>query len=46
MTGIDDPYEEPTDAEITLDTSTMSIDDAIAYVLSELSAEDWIEPRL
>jgi sulfate adenylyltransferase len=45
MTGIDDPYEEPTDAEITLDTSTMSIDDAINYVLAELSAEGWIDAR-
>ncbi|HEY1488247.1 MAG TPA: adenylyl-sulfate kinase [Micromonosporaceae bacterium] len=46
MTGIDDPYETPVDAEITLDTSTMTIDDAIAYVLTELSQEGWIDPRL
>jgi sulfate adenylyltransferase len=45
MTGIDDPYEEPTDAEIVLDTSTMTIDEAIAFVLNELAAEGWIERR-
>jgi sulfate adenylyltransferase len=45
MTGIDDPYETPTDAEITLDTSTMSIDAGIAYVLEQLATEGWIERK-
>lgn len=45
MTGIDDPYEVPTDAEITLDTSTMSIDEAIEFVLAHLATEGWISPR-
>ena len=26
MTGIDDPYEEPTDAELVLDTTDVSVD--------------------
>jgi sulfate adenylyltransferase len=44
MTGIDDPYEPPTDAEIVLDTSEMSIDAAVAQVLTHLAGEGWIEP--
>jgi sulfate adenylyltransferase len=43
MTGIDDPYETPTDADITLDTSTMAIDEAVAYVLAQLADEGWID---
>ena len=42
MTGVDDPYEEPTDAEITLDTTTTTIDEAVAFVMEQLAAEDWI----
>jgi sulfate adenylyltransferase len=45
MTGIDDPYETPTDAEVTLDTSVMAIDQAITYVADQLAAEGWISPR-
>jgi sulfate adenylyltransferase len=45
MTGVDDPYEVPADAEITLDTSMMSIDEAIAIVLSQLAGEGWIDRR-
>ena len=26
MTGVDDPYEEPTDAELVLDTSDLSVE--------------------
>ncbi|HKD99292.1 MAG TPA: adenylyl-sulfate kinase [Micromonosporaceae bacterium] len=45
MTGIDDPYEEPTDADIVLDTSTVAIDQAVATVLARLAEEGWIDPR-
>jgi len=33
FTGIDDPYETPEDAEIVVDTSTTSLDDAVEAVL-------------
>jgi sulfate adenylyltransferase len=46
MTGIDDPYEEPTDADIVIDTTEQSIDDAVATVLARLTADGWIEGRL
>ncbi len=45
MTGIDDPYEEPTDADLVIDTSVMSIEDAVVTVLDLLAADGWIEPR-
>jgi sulfate adenylyltransferase len=37
FTGIDDPYEAPTDADLVLDTSVVSLDDAVAQVLNLLS---------
>lgn len=46
MTGIDDPYEEPTDADLVLDTSQMTIDQAVAAVLVHLTETGWVEPRL
>ncbi|MGE0554495.1 MAG: 3'(2'),5'-bisphosphate nucleotidase CysQ [Gemmatimonadales bacterium] len=36
FTGIDDPYEAPTDAEIELDTGTLSVEAAVARVLEAL----------
>jgi sulfate adenylyltransferase len=45
MTGVDDPYEAPTDADVVVDTSVMSIDDAIGMVLTRLADEGWIAPR-
>lgn len=38
MTGIDDPYEPPLDADLTIDTSTMSVDEAAELLLSQLPA--------
>jgi sulfate adenylyltransferase len=45
MTGIDDPYEPPTDADIVVDTTGMKISEAIALVLRHLGAHGWIDPR-
>ncbi len=45
MTGIDDPYEEPTDADIVVDTSRVSVDAGIGMVLERLADEGWIAPR-
>ncbi|MDQ1695669.1 MAG: sulfate adenylyltransferase [Frankiaceae bacterium] len=36
FTGIDDPYEEPTDAELVIDTSLVSLEDAVDRVVSFL----------
>jgi sulfate adenylyltransferase len=45
MTGIDDPYEEPTDADLVLDTSGLTVEDAVSMVLSYLTESGWVEPR-
>jgi sulfate adenylyltransferase len=46
MTGVDDPYEEPTDADIVLDTSQFSIEEGVQMVLRHLTETGWVEPRL
>jgi sulfate adenylyltransferase len=46
MTGIDDPYEEPTDADLVIDTTDMSIDEAAAVVIDQLIETGWVEPRV
>ncbi|MEV6343487.1 adenylyl-sulfate kinase [Actinoplanes sp. NPDC051851] len=46
MTGIDDPYEEPLDAELAIDTSTVSLPEAVELVLNHLVENGWIEPKL
>ncbi len=38
FTGISSPYEEPKNAEITLDTNTQSIEESVEIVLNYLSA--------
>ena len=45
MTGVDDPYEPPEDADLVLDTSTMAVPDAVDQVLAYLAGEGWIDPR-
>ncbi len=42
FTGVSDPYEEPRDADLVLDTSTMTRDDAVSAVLKLLVAEGWV----
>ena len=36
FTGISDPYEEPTDAELTIDTTDIDVDEAVARILGYL----------
>jgi adenylylsulfate kinase len=36
FTGIDDPYEPPTNADVTVDTTTVSVDAAAAKILSHM----------
>jgi sulfate adenylyltransferase len=45
MTGIDDPYEIPANAELVIDTSEVSAADAVSAVLRYLGSMGWIEPR-
>jgi len=48
FTGVSDPYEEPTDAELTIDTSTMSRQQSVDAVLRLLTTGGWLpdeEPR-
>jgi sulfate adenylyltransferase len=42
FTGISDPYEEPRDADLVLDTSAMSRSDAVDAVLGLLVAGGWL----
>ncbi|HSG79343.1 MAG TPA: bifunctional sulfate adenylyltransferase/adenylylsulfate kinase [Acidimicrobiia bacterium] len=45
FTGISDPYEEPTDADVVLDTSEMTPEEAAHRLILHLEAEGYIEPR-
>ncbi len=43
FTGISDPYEEPTDAELVIDTAAVSRQEAVQTVLRMLTAGGWLE---
>ena len=42
FTGISDPYEEPTDADLVIDTSLLTEQEAVAAVLRLLTAGGWL----
>jgi len=42
VTGIDDPYEPPTEAEIVLDTSQLSPEQAVQEVLLYLERQGYL----
>jgi sulfate adenylyltransferase len=42
FTGISDPYEEPDDADLTIDTSVVSRPEAVAAVLGYLTRGGWL----
>jgi sulfate adenylyltransferase len=44
FTGITDPYEEPLDADLVIDTSVVSRRDAVALVLGHLTRGRWLAP--
>ncbi|MBD0293494.1 MAG: adenylyl-sulfate kinase [Jiangellaceae bacterium] len=44
FTGVSDPYEEPEDADVRVDTSQMTIDVAVDAILAHLLREGLIEP--
>ncbi|MFA1545199.1 adenylyl-sulfate kinase [Actinomadura chokoriensis] len=45
FTGISDPYEVPDDADLTLDTSRMTPDEAVGEVLALLVDGGWVRPE-
>jgi sulfate adenylyltransferase len=46
FTGISDPYEEPLDADLVIDTSVVSRRDAVAQVLGHLTRGRWLAPHV
>lgn len=44
FTGVSSPYEEPTDADVVLDTTAMSVDEAVSEVWRHLRAGGWVSP--
>jgi sulfate adenylyltransferase len=42
FTGISDPYEEPRNADLTIDTSVMSRQEAVEAVLGLLTSGGWL----
>jgi len=44
FTGISSPYEAPTDADLTLDTSESTVSHSLAQVLDLLRAGHWLPP--
>ncbi|QSB04585.1 adenylyl-sulfate kinase [Natronoglycomyces albus] len=44
FTGISDPYEEPTNPELTIDTSKISVDQGVDKVMEYLTDGGWLEP--
>ena len=45
FTGVSDPYEEPRDADLVLDTSAMTRDQAVEAVLRLLTTGGWLAAR-
>jgi sulfate adenylyltransferase len=43
FTGISAPYEVPTDADLVVDTTEGTVDDAVAAVLDHLTEGGWLE---
>ena len=42
FTGVSDPYEEPRNADLTIDTSVMSRQEAVEAVLGLLTIGGWL----
>ena len=45
FTGISDPYEEPADAELVIDTTEITPDEAANQIILHLEHEGFIEPQ-
>jgi sulfate adenylyltransferase len=46
FTGISDPYEDPTDAEVVLDTSVLSPEESAHEIILHLEREGYLAPSL
>jgi sulfate adenylyltransferase len=44
LTGVSDPYEEPQDADLVIDTSTVTRQEAVGAVLNLLTKGGWLTP--
>lgn len=44
FTGISSPYEEPVDADLVIDTTDISVSDAVEMVLQHLADMGWVSP--
>lgn len=44
FTGVSDPYEEPVDADVTVDTAQLSSEAAVGRVLDHLRLAGWLAP--
>jgi sulfate adenylyltransferase len=42
FTGIDDPYEEPRDADLVIDTSDRSVEDCVTEIVRFLERGGWL----
>jgi sulfate adenylyltransferase len=45
FTGISDPYEEPADADLVIDTTDITPDEAANQIILHLESEGYVEPR-
>jgi sulfate adenylyltransferase len=45
LTGVSDPYEEPADADLVIDTSALSRQEAVRAVLELLTTGGWLAAR-
>ena len=43
MTGVDDPYETPKDADIVIDTDGISVSDAVDDIMDHLKEANLIK---
>lgn len=43
FTGVSDPYEEPLDADLRVDTSRLTVDEAVDTVYNHLMAHGWLK---
>jgi sulfate adenylyltransferase len=44
FTGISSPYEQPDDADVVVDTTDLSVDDAVEQVWQHLVSGGWVVP--
>ncbi len=45
FTGVDDPYEPPLNAEVTLDTSKLSVAECVDTIVDKLLKEGYVLPH-